>query len=100
MTAANPYAMYKAQSVSTLTPGELIIFLYDEMATRINRAIASIKKNKLEEAHKNILKAEDIITYLTDILDMNYPLSQELFRLYEFIFLHLIQANTKKPGNA
>ncbi|MGI5891307.1 MAG: flagellar export chaperone FliS [Bacillota bacterium] len=96
MSYANAYAKYKDLSVKTLTPGELIVLLYDEMALQINRAILNIKKNKLEDVHHNLIKAQNIVLYLVDILDINYPISDNLLRLYEFIYFQMVKANGEK----
>ena len=96
MTTTNLYSQYKTVSVNTLTPGELIILLYEEAALRINRAILQIKSKKWEDAHKSIVRAEDIILYLSDILDVNYPIADEILRLYEFSYRQLVTANGEK----
>lgn len=99
MSYTNPYQQYKAQSINTLTPGELLIMLYDHMILCINKSILSIKNKKIIEAHENIIKAENIVLYLIDILDMSYPVSKDLLQLYDFLNKQLILANAKKDEN-
>ncbi len=96
MATTNLYTKYQTLSVNTLTPGELIILLYEELALRMNRAVLQIKNGKMEDAHKSMTKAEDIVLYLVDILDVNYPISDELLPLYEFIYRQLVVANGEK----
>ncbi len=96
VTTTNIYAMYKTQTVQTMTPGELIVLLYEELGLRINRAILQIKRQKWEDAHKSIVRAEEIVLYLTEILDLNYPIADELLKLYEFMYRQLVQANGDK----
>ncbi len=96
MATTNLYTKYQTLSVNTLTPGELIILLYEELALRMNRAVLQIKNGKKEDAHKSMTKAEDIVLYLVDILDVNYPISDELLPLYEFIYRQLVVANGEK----
>jgi len=92
----NPYQKYKELSINTLTPEELLIFTYEELALDINRAIISINKKNLADAHTFITKAEKIVMYLIDILDIKYPISTKLLQIYEYIYLQLIYANTYK----
>jgi len=99
VATTNLYTKYQTLSVNTLTPGELIVLLYEELALRMNRAVLHIKNGKMEDAHKSMTKAEDIVLYLVDILDVNYPISDELLPLYEFIYRQLVVANGEKNAS-
>ncbi len=77
----------------------MLIFTYDELSLNINRAILSIQKRKPADAHTYITKAEKIVMYLIDILDIKYPISDKLLQIYEYIYLQLIYANTYKNEN-
>lgn len=92
----NQYQKYRDISVYTSTPGERVIILYDEAIMQINRAILHIRKKEIGHAHDNIVKAEKIILYMIDILDLRYPISQDLLNFYKFIYLQLIEANVHK----
>ena len=94
--AYNPYQKYREQSINTLTPEELLILLYEELTICIHKSIIHITNKKIGDAHNSIIKAENIIIYLIDILDMNYPISNDLLQIYEFIYIQLVNANAKK----
>lgn len=96
MSYSNQYQQYKTQSINTLTPGELLILLYDHLILCINKAINNIKNKNIVEAHQNIMKAENIILYLIDILDMSFPISKDLLQIYDFLNKQLMSANVKK----
>lgn len=96
MDLNNQYQKYRAASVATLTPEELLIFLYGELSLNINRGILKIQKKSLSEAHNHIMKAQSIVQYLMDILDLSYPISNELLKLYDFLYSRLVQANIRK----
>lgn len=96
MNANNPYQKYRALSVGTMTPGELIILLYEELFLHIQRAVCHIQQKKIAETHTSIIKAENIVSYLTDILDYNYPVSGQLLPVYQFIHTRLVSANISK----
>ena len=87
---------YNSSSVMTMTPGQLVIFLFDKAAFSACKAAYLIKKNKPGQAHEEIIRAENIILYLTDILDFRVPIAEQLYPIYEYIRETLIQANIKK----
>jgi len=99
MESNNQYKKYRDISVYTSTPGERVILLYDETLMQINRAILHIRKNEIGAAHNNIIKAEKIILYMIDILDLRYPISQDLLKFYKYIYLQLVDANVAKDEN-
>lgn len=96
MPDVNPYEIYREQSVSTHTPGELIVLLYDRALFHINAAIKGIERKKPAEAHASIRKAQDIVIYLQSILDPRYPVSGTLKKYYSVILAQLSRANINK----
>ncbi len=96
MPASNPYAKYRAASIQTLTPGELIVLLYEEAILSANKAVYFLNAHKISDAHNAIIKAENIVLYLMEVLDMDVPISEQLFSLYEYIYKQLVKANTGK----
>jgi len=100
MPDLSPYSQYKAASVQTLTPGELVVLMYEEAAASVNRAVFFINGKKLSSAHESIMRAEKIVLYLAEILDFRYPISSELSSLYEYIHSLLVDANIRKDAKA
>ncbi|MCL2034617.1 MAG: flagellar export chaperone FliS [Oscillospiraceae bacterium] len=96
MALANPYQQYKEQSLTTLSPGELLIKLYEEAIKQMSLAKIKIKQNDLSGANTALAKSQTIISTLADSLDMRYPISKELREMYIFIAQYLTQANVKK----
>ena len=96
MSDINPYEKYQEQAVSTHTPGELIVLLYDRAMFHMNAAIQSIERRKPGEAHTSIRKSEDIILYLRSILDFRFPVSGTLENYYAVILKQLSKANVYK----
>lgn len=96
MALNNPYVKYKQQSVNTATPEELTLMLYDGCIKFINIAKIAIEEKDFQAAHKNIIKAEDIITEFIITLNMNYEVSKNLKELYVFYYNLLVEANLKK----
>jgi flagellar protein FliS len=93
----NPYATYKKQSVTTMTPIEVVIKLYDESERQLSRAINFIHRKEYESAHNALDRAADLINALRSVLDMNAgEISLNLDSLYEFFYRQIIQADMKK----
>ncbi len=94
-----PYAAlnkYKQSSVTTATPEELTLMLYDGAIKFMNIAKFSIEKKDMEKAHNSLVRAQDIINELNYSLDMKYEISAEMRNLYDFIMLKLIDGNLQK----
>ena len=79
------FQQYKEQSVSTMTQGEMLILLYDELLKRLTRAEFSIKSLNYQVFDESVQRSCDIIKYLSSTLDKKYPISKDILRLYEFI---------------
>lgn len=92
----NAYSAYKKQSISTLTPMEIVVKLYDEAEKQINIAIVSIDGKNYETANKCLQKSQDIVNALRSVLDMSIPISTQLDALYDFFNRQLVAANVKK----
>ncbi|MZP29468.1 flagellar export chaperone FliS [Heliobacterium undosum] len=89
---------YRNTAVQTAAPEKLLLMLYDGAIRFLQQAIKAIESKKPNEAHQNIVKAQNIIVELTVTLNMDYPISHNLKSLYDFFFQHLVQANIKKDA--
>ncbi|MDR0196919.1 MAG: flagellar export chaperone FliS [Oscillospiraceae bacterium] len=95
----NPYATYKEQAVSTMTPVEVVIKLYDECERQLNRAINFIDLKNYAKAHACLDRSGEIVNALRSVLDMSVgEISGNLDSLYEFFFKQIIQADMKKDA--
>ena len=96
MSNANPYQKYQEQSINTMTPVERIVLLFDKAVLNMTAAITYIENRDPCQAHNHIVKAEDIVLYLREILNMKYPISKILFDYYTYIHHQLVMANINK----
>ena len=96
MIAYNAYNQYKENSINTASPEELTLMLYNGLIKFIMRGMDSIEKCNVQDAHNNIIRAQDIIKEFMNTLDMNYELSQSLFSIYEYLLGRLVDANYAK----
>lgn len=92
----NPYQKYMQQSVTTMTPAQLLIALYDKAITEINKAIIFIEDKDIPKAHNSIMRASDIVDALDAHLKVKYEISDNLAALYQYFREQLVQANVKK----
>ena len=83
------YQGYKEQGINTMTQGELLLLLYDELVKRLIRADLALKKEDYPVFEASVDRSLDIIRYLDDTLDMQYPISRNLNRLYDFFSYEL-----------
>lgn len=100
MTANNAYAKYKEQSVTTATPEELTLMLYNGCIKFINLAEVFIDEKNIEKTNLNIQKAQAIIGELNLTLNMDYEISTNLRQLYTFVNEKLLDANISKDKKA
>ena len=92
----NAFSAYKKQSVTTLTPGDVVVKLYMEAERQLNRASYYIPLKNYEETNKALIKAQDVINALRSCLDMKIPVSKNLDSLYEYFNREIVEANIKK----
>lgn len=89
------YQGYKEQGINEMTPGELLLLLYDELVKRMLRARLALDKGDYALFDASVDRSLDIIRYLDDTLDMQYPISRNLNRLYDYFSYEL---NRVKAG--
>lgn len=97
--AYNPYAKYAAQSVMTMTKGEMLAKLYEALIKNMRLGVVAIEQNDVVATNTHLQKAQSIITYLVSTLDRKYPVSANLLSLYDFFNRQIIAANVKKDAN-
>ena len=89
------YQGYKEQGINDMTPGELLMLLYDELVKRLLRAGLALDKKDYALFEASVDRSLDIIRYLDDTLDVQYPISRNLNRLYDYFSYEL---NRVKAG--
>ncbi len=85
----NGYEQYKMQSVNTMTHGEMLLLLYDELIKRLTRAQLALDDKDFDLFDKSVQRSKDIVHYLDKTLNMEYEISYELKRMYEFFMYEL-----------
>ena len=85
----NGYQQYKMQSVNTMTRSEMLLLLYDELIKRLNRAQIALDDKNYDLFDKSVKRSREIVEYLNKTLNMEYRISYELRRMYEFFLYEL-----------
>ncbi|MCI9036984.1 MAG: flagellar protein FliS [Oscillospiraceae bacterium] len=83
------YQQYKQQSVNSMTSGELLLLLYDELVKRATMATIALDREDFPTFEAAVDRCVDIINYLDETLDHNYPISKDLSRMYEYFTYQL-----------
>lgn len=96
----NPYEQYKKASVNTMTKGELLLLLFDEIIKKLNYSKILMENKDFDQADINLKKCKDIINHLIVSLDDKYELSGELTELYLFFNREITKASYSKNTKA
>lgn len=83
------FQLYKEQSVNTMTPGELLLLLYDELVKHLTRAEIALDKKDYAILEQSVEKSLQIIRYLDSTLDRKYEISGQLTKLYDYFCFEL-----------
>ena len=83
------YQRYREDSLSTMTQGELLLLLFDELVKRLTQAELELEREHYPAFEAAVDRSVKIIRYLDDTLDRQYPISQNLDRLYEYFCYEL-----------
>lgn len=93
---ASGYQQYKNQSVSTMTQGEMLLLLFDELVKRITRAELALKAQEIDVFDQSIDRATEIIKYLKQTLNREYAISVQLRALYDFFIYELSRVKASR----
>ena len=94
----NPYQQYQRQSVMTMTQGDMLTKLYDEVIKQMSGAKICLTEKDLSAVNNALQKAQRILFYLKSTLDFKYEISGNLDALYDFFIERTVQANLKKDA--
>lgn len=92
MTYDKNAQQYKEQMINTMTQGELLLLLYDELVKRLMQAELALDKSLFPVFEASVQRGIEIVHYLDATLDQKYPISHELTRLYEYFIYELGRA--------
>ena len=98
----NAQYTYQATQISTATKEQLLLITYDIgiRSCRIAEGALDADEKDLDLAHKEILRAQDVIRELMVTLNTEKggEMAQNLMRLYDYMYQQLVEANIKKEA--
>jgi flagellar protein FliS len=96
MTNAAFRERYLNDSVTTASPGKLLVMLYDRLVLDLVRAEEALRSGEREAASVQLLHAQEILIELQTSLDLAaWPEGKGLAQLYAFLLTELVTANVR-----
>ncbi len=94
----DPHIKYLKTRIDTASQPQLLVMLFDGAVNKLGLAKKALLDKDIEASHEHLTKVQKIFTELMVALDMEKggELATELFRIYDFIYHHLVQANIKQ----
>ena len=96
MYTANPYNVYKQNSVNMASSQQLLLMLLDGAVKYTKIARLAILNKDIPRAHKELVRVQDIFLEIMITMDKNTKYMEDLYNVYEFIKNELAKANMKK----
>ena len=96
MYTANPYNIYKQNSVNMASSQQLLLMLLDGAVKYTKIAKMAILNKDIQRAHKELVRVQDIFLELMITMDKNTKYMEDLYNVYDFIKNELAKANMKK----
>jgi len=96
MAVNNPYEVYQRNKITTASPAELTLILYEGAIKFCNMAIRAVEEGDVQKAHTNIIKTERIIDEFRATLNHKYEVAKDFEVVYDYIYNNLVEGNIEK----
>lgn len=87
---------YQQQRIQTSSPGELTLMLYNGLVKFLKLAMIELEKGNISGVNDNLQRSQDIIREFQSTLKMEYPVAQDIARMYDYMVRRLVEANLQK----
>lgn len=88
---------YAREAVTTATPAQLLVMLYDRLVKDLDAAERGLGARDIQATHVALIHAQDIVHELNSTLDVSvWPEGEALKRLYDWVIEQLVAANMNK----
>lgn len=94
----NAAQTYQSNQVTTSTPAELTLMLYNGAIKFVKQAKFYIEQKNFEKANESSLRVQDIITELINSLNRDYPISEQFLVMYEYLLRRVVESNMQKDA--
>ncbi|MGH6719088.1 MAG: flagellar export chaperone FliS [Alphaproteobacteria bacterium] len=93
---------YRDQDILTASPCQLVVKLYDKAIGALTLAQDAVQRRDIKSRHTANQRALDVITHLTNTLDMERggEIARNLRRLYGFMCVRLIDVDLNNDAQA
>lgn len=92
----NAAQTYQSNQVTTATPAELTLMLYNGAIKFIKQAKNAIHAKEVAKAHEYCLKVQSILYELIATLNTEVPIAQDFEKMYDYMLRRMIEANMRK----
>jgi len=92
----NAAQTYQSNQVTTATPAELTLMLYNGAVKFLKQAKGAIEKKNYAQAHELCLKVQNILYELLSTLNKEYPIAQDFEKMYDYMLHRTVEANIHK----
>jgi flagellar secretion chaperone FliS len=100
MSTASLRARYLGDTVTTASPQQLLVMLYDRLALDLDRARTALEAGNRAAAGEQLSHAQDIVLELRSSLQVDaWEGGPRLASLYSWLLTELVQANVKADKN-
>ncbi len=100
MSTASLRARYLADSVSTASPQQLLVMLYDRLALDLERGEAALTAGDRAAAREQLMHAQEIVLELRASLRVEiWDGGPRLAALYAWLIGEMVQANVRGDTN-
>jgi flagellar protein FliS len=100
MTSPALRERYLSGTVTTASPAQLLVMLYDRLVLDVTRAEDALRAGNREVAAQQLMHAQDIVIELRSTLDTSsWSGAAGLAQLYAFLLTELIAANVKADAD-
>lgn len=95
---ANPQDQYRQDYVTTASPVDLVIMLYEGCIKQLKLAKIHLESSEPAKVSECCEKAEEIILELVRSLNLSIPISENLLELYQFMVDEIVRADLAKDA--
>jgi flagellar secretion chaperone FliS len=92
----NAAQTYQTNQVTTASPAELTLMLYNGAIKYIKQAKASLMEKDYPKTNEYCLRVQNILNELMVTLNLEIPISQQFMKMYEYMLQRMVAANVYK----
>lgn len=90
---------YAREAVTTASPAQLVVMLYDRLLKDLSAAEQGLGVRDIQATHTALMHAQDIVRELSSTLDTSaWKEGEALRRLYDWVLEELVNANINKDA--